>query len=330
MAVEPLPLGRGFTQFRGTCTSVSFVITVVGEALIDIIVDPAGNVTSVVGGAPLNTARTIARLGVPATFLGGVSTDAFGARIMRLLGADGVGYALGKQVDEPTTLAIAQIDADGAATYRFMMEGTSAAAVTSQAALSHVGPQCSALHVGTLGLVLQPLADATAAVVSASPADRLVMVDPNCRPSVMSSSDVFDRTLRAVLERADVVKVSGDDLAFIYPSVEVHDAAVRLQRESGAVVLFTDGAKSVHVLTESDDVVLEVPKVAVVDTVGAGDSFSGGFLAQWQSKGLGRADVANLDEVLSAARFGIAVAAITCQRAGADPPNVQEVEMCRR
>ena len=327
MIVEPPPLGRGSTHVRGTCTSVPSVVTVVGEALIDIIVDPAGNVTSVVGGAPLNTARTIARLGVPATFLGGVSTDAFGARIMRLLQADGVGYALGEQVDEPTTLAIAQIDADGAATYRFMMEGTSAAAVTPQAALSHVGPQCSALHVGTLGLVLQPLADATAAVVAVSPADRLVMVDPNCRPSVMTSSDVFDRTLRAVLERADVVKVSGDDLAFIYPSMEVHDAAVRLQRESGAVVLFTDGAKSVHVLTESDDVILEVPRVVVVDTVGAGDSFSGGFLAQWQSRGLGRADVANLDAVLSAARFGIAVAAITCQRPGADPPNVQEMKV---
>jgi fructokinase len=280
-----------------------------------------------VGGAPLNTARTIARLGVPSTFLGGVSTDAFGARIMRLLEADGVGYALGAQVDEPTTLAIAQIDADGAATYRFMMEGTSAAAVTPQAALAHVGPECSALHVGTLGLVLQPLADATAAVVAASPADRLVMVDPNCRPSVMTSSDVFDRTLRAVLERADVVKVSGDDLAFIYPSIEIHDAAVRLQRESGAVVLFTDGAKSVHVLTESDDVTLEVPRVVVVDTVGAGDSFSGGFLAQWQTRGLGRADVTNLDEVLSAARFGISVAGITCQRPGADPPYVQEIEV---
>ncbi len=309
------------------CTSVSPVITVVGEALIDIIVDPAGNVTSVVGGAPLNTARTIARLGVPATFLGGVSTDAFGARIMRLLQSDGVGYALGSQVDEPTTLAIAQIDAHGAATYRFMMEGTSAAAVTPEVALAHVGSDCSALHVGTLGLVLQPLADATAAVVAASPDDRLVMVDPNCRPSVMTSSNVFERTLRAVLERADIVKVSGDDLAFIYPALEVHDAAITLQRESGAVILFTDGAKSVHVLTGSDDVILEVPQVVVVDTVGAGDSFSGGFLAQWQTRGLGRADVANLDEVLSAARFGISVAGITCQRPGADPPTVQEIEV---
>jgi fructokinase len=303
------------------------MITVAGEALIDIIVDPAGNVTSVVGGAPLNTARTIARLGIPATFLGGVSSDAFGNRIMRLLQEDGVGYALGEQVSAPTTLAIAQIDAHGAATYRFMMEGTSAAAVTPELALAHVGPDCQTLHVGTLALVLQPLADAVRALVAASPADRLVMVDPNCRPSVMTSSDVFDATLKAVLERADVVKVSGDDLAFIHPGIDLVEAATRIQRESGAVVLFTDGPKSVHVLTEHDDVILEVPRVTVVDTVGAGDSFSGGFLAQWASRGLGRADLSNLDEVLSAARFGISVAGITCQRPGADPPHIQEIDV---
>lgn len=303
------------------------MITVAGEALIDIIVDPAGNVTSVVGGAPLNTARTIARLGVPSTFLGGVSTDAFGGRIMRLLEADGVGYALGDQVDAPTTLAIAQIDAHGAATYRFMMEGTSAAAVTPELALAHVGPDVSILHVGTLALVLQPLADAMRAIVAAAPDERIVMVDPNCRPSVMTSSDVFDSTLNAVLERADIVKVSGDDLAFIYPELDLIAGATKLQRESGAVVLFTDGAKSVHVLTEHEDVILEVPRVQVVDTVGAGDSFSGGFLAQWAMRGLTRSDLANLDEVLSAARFGINVAGITCQRPGADPPHIQEIEV---
>lgn len=301
------------------------MITVAGEALIDIIVDLDGEVTSVVGGAPLNTARTIARLGVPATFLGGVSLDSFGRRIMHLLEADGVGYALGSPVTEPTTLAIAELDQGGAATYRFMMEGTSAGAVTPEIALAHMDPSCTVLHVGTLSLVLQPLADAMRAVVAASPDDRLVMLDPNCRPAVMADSEVFPATMAALLPRADVVKVSGDDLAFLHPGLPLLDAAVAVQRESGAVVLFTDGAKAVHVLTEHDDVVLDVPRVPVVDTVGAGDSFSGGFLAQWAMRGLGRSDLADLEQVVEAARFGIAVAGITCQRAGANPPRLDEI-----
>lgn len=192
------------------------MITVMGEALIDIIVDPEGEVTSVVGGAPLNTARTIARLGEQASVLGGVSTDAFGQRILRMLTADGVTLALGRQVPEPSTLAIAQIDAYGAAGYRFMLEGTSAAAVNAEMALACMGPDVSVIHVGTLGLVLEPLASASAAVVAAAREDQLVMVDPNCRPSVMTSSAVFDRTLGSVLTRADVVKVSGDDLTFMF------------------------------------------------------------------------------------------------------------------
>ena len=301
------------------------MITVLGEALVDIIVDQAGEVTSVVGGAPLNTARTVARLGVPSTFLGGVSTDSFGSRIMRLLAADGVTLGLGAQVPEPTTLAIAALDEGGAATYRFLMEGTSAAAVTPEMALAHLDPACRAIHVGTLGLVLQPLADASVAVVAAAGDDQLVMIDPNCRPSVMTGSNVFRDALQAVTGRADIVKVSGDDLEFLYPGVDVLDAAARLQQESDAVVLFTDGARAVHVLASGADVVLEVPRVPVVDTVGAGDSFSGGFLAYWMHNDLGRADVRSIDRVVAAARFGIAVAGITCQRAGADPPHASEV-----
>lgn len=302
------------------------MIYVIGEALIDIIVDTKGTVlASVVGGAPLNTARTISRLEVPATFLGGVSTDAFGNRMMRLLAEDGVHYALGTQVPEPTTLAIAELDQHGAATYRFVMDNTSAAAVTPAAALAAVGPDCRAVHVGTLGLVLQPLADATRAVVEASPADRLVMIDPNCRPSVMRSSQTFRQTLDAVLARADIVKVSGDDLSFMMPNLQAQSAARELQRESGALVLFTDGANCVQVVTASETVVLEVPKLAVVDTVGAGDAFSGGFLAHWLGRGLGRDDLSDLAAVVEAATFGIKVAGITCQRAGADPPLAHEL-----
>lgn len=302
------------------------MIYVIGEALIDIIVDAEGTVlASVVGGAPLNTARTIARLEVPATFLGGISTDAFGNRMMRLLAEDGVHYALASQVPEPTTLAIAELDRHGAATYRFVMDNTSATAVTPDAALAAIGPDCRAVHAGTLGLVLQPLADATRAVVKSSPADCLVMIDPNCRPSVMDSSEVFTRTLDAVLARADIVKVSGDDLAFLMPNLDSRSAAQELQRQSGALVLFTDGAGSVQVIAASETVTIEVPRVNVVDTVGAGDSFSGGFLAHWMARGLGRRELTDLPAVVEAAAFGIKVAGITCQRAGADPPRALEL-----
>lgn len=296
-----------------------------GEALIDIIVDPAGDVTSVVGGAPLNTARTLARLGVPASFLGGVSSDAFGQRIHRLLISDGVAMALPDLVEEPCTLAIAQIDEHGAATYRFMMEGTSAAAVTPEIAVAAITPDCTAIHVGTLGLVLQPLADAAAAVVAAARPEQIVMVDPNCRPSVMTSSEVFDRTLAAVLSRADVVKVSGDDLAFMSPGVDPLTAAVDLQQRSGAVVLFTDGANSVWVITTKARTELPVPKVPVIDTVGAGDSFSGGFLAYLAKHGLNRSALEDAGVLVAAAQFGIRVAGITCQRAGAEPPFAAEL-----
>jgi fructokinase len=303
---------------------VDIMITVIGEALVDIIVDRHGEVTSVVGGGPLNTARTLARLGVGAQFLGGVSTDSFGQRIMRLLDADGVELGLGAQVPEPTTLAIAQIDESGAATYRFMLDGTSAAAVTPEMALEHADPSARAIHAGTLALVMQPLADALVAVVDAATDEQIVMIDPNCRPSV-DRLELLKASLDSVLPRADIVKVSGDDLEYLFPGVELMSAATALAADTSSLVLFTDGSKAVRIVTPENEIVLDVPPVPVVDTVGAGDSFSGGFLAWWLHSGRGRADLTDLDAVAQAARFGIAVAGITCQRPGADPPMAHEV-----
>jgi fructokinase len=305
------------------------MVTVIGEALVDIIVDARGEVTSVVGGGPLNTARTVARLGVPASFLGGVSSDPFGQRIMRLLDKDGVQLGLGEQVPEPTTLAIAQIDASGAASYRFMLDGTSAATVTPEMALAHVDADSRAIHAGTLALVMQPLADALVAVVGAATDDQLVMIDPNCRPSV-DRLPLLRSSLDAVIGRADIVKVSGDDLEYLFPDADPLTAARSLAADTNSLVLFTDGSNAVHVITAGSaepavDLVLDVPSVPVVDTVGAGDSFSGGFLAYWLHNDLGRGDVSDLDHVVAAARFGIAVAGITCQRPGADPPHANEV-----
>lgn len=305
------------------------MITVIGEALVDIIVDARGEVTSVVGGGPLNTARTVARLGVESSFLGGVSTDPFGQRIMRLLEKDGVGLGLGVQVPEPTTLAIAQIDESGAATYRFMLDGTSAATVTAQMALAHVDARSQAIHAGTLALVMQPLADALAAVVGAATDDQVVMLDPNCRPSVDRLA-LLRSSLDAIVGRADIVKVSGDDLEYLFPGSSPLPAAQALAADTDSLVLFTDGANVVHVITSGStgpavDIAVAVPRVPVVDTVGAGDSFSGGFLAYWLHNGLGRADLADTERLVAATRYGIAVAGVTCQRPGADPPHADEV-----
>jgi len=309
--------------------ALPIMITVIGEALVDIIVDAHGEVTSVVGGGPLNTARTVARLGVESSFLGGVSTDPFGQRIMRLLEQDGVRLGLGDQVPEPTTLAIAQIDESGAATYRFMLDGTSAATVTPEMALAHVDATTQAIHAGTLALVMQPLADALVAVVAAATDDQLVMIDPNCRPSV-DRRPLLRSSLDAVTDRADIVKVSGDDLEYLFPGVSPLVAAQGMAADTDSVVLFTDGSNGVHVMTSGRrapavDVVIDVPRVPVVDTVGAGDSFSGGFLAYWLHNGLGRPDLEDADRLVAAARYGIAVAGVTCQRPGADPPRAHEV-----
>lgn len=302
------------------------MITVMGEALIDIIVSPQGDVTAAaIGGAPLNTARTLARLDIPVSFLGGVSNDAFGRRIMRMLESDGVGYSLGRPMEAPTTLAIAELDEGGAASYRFVFDGTSATLVHPADAIAAVSDECSVVHVGTLALVLQPLADATRAVVEAAPPSRIVMVDPNCRPVVMTGSAVFQETLAAVLARADVVKVSGDDLAFLYPGERPSTAAEQIHMRTGATVLFTDGANSVEVICAAGKQVLEVPPVPVVDTVGAGDAFSGGFLAHWEKQGWDRVELNDLDKLVEAAQFGIHVAGFTCQRAGAEPPFTSEV-----
>ena len=127
------------------------------------------------------------------------------------------------------------------------------------------------------------------------------------------------------MTRADLVKVSGDDLAFLYPGERPSTAAEQIHMRSGATVLFTDGANSVEVICAGGKEVLPVPSVAVVDTVGAGDSFSGGFLAHWLRHAWSREELSDVGKVTDAAQFGITVAGLTCQRAGADPPFTSEV-----
>lgn len=296
-----------------------------GEALIDVIIDQRGEVTSVVGGAPLNTARTIARLGEQASFIGGISQDSFGRRITRELVSDGVKLGIERPMSEPSTVALASLDNSGTASYRFLMEGTAASSVTVEQAMRAFDLNARALHVGTLALVLSPLIHAVCSVIDSMDDQQILMVDPNARPAVMSDSTLFDQTLQHALGRADLVKVSGDDLEFLYPGTDPVVAARRLHDLRKTSILLTDGSKAVRIYVQGSEILLDVPEVSVVDTVGAGDSFSGGFLTYWVQQDWTRADCSDAAKVESAARFGIQVAGLTCQKSGAQPPFAHEL-----
>jgi len=302
------------------------MIVVIGEALVDIIVDADGNIGSVVGGGPFNAARTIARLEQPVMFMGPYSKDPFGRRIAEALTSDNVVMAFPDAVDAPSTIALAQLDEGGAATYRFLFDGSSATLVTPEQALAALPNDLTAIHAGTLGLVFEPLASASVALVQHAPENVIVFIDPNCRPSTVKDIDVYKHTLEQVLPRADVIKVSGDDIEFLAPTATSKlEVAREWAKRYDAVVLLTDGADAVHVVLPGDEVKLDVPRVNVVDTVGAGDAFGGGFLSWWMQQGLGRDDLRDLASVRSAAEYGIKVAGMTCEREGAQPPHLAEV-----
>ena len=299
------------------------MIVVAGEALVDLIVRADGGIVAVPGGGPYNAARAVARLGVPVAWLGGLSSDRFGRELEAGLLADGVSTTLVQRTDAPTTLALAELDADGTASYRFYTDGTSAPAVLP-GPLTALPTGTRAVHLGTLGLVLEPMATTLEGIVASLPGDVLLLVDPNCRPSITHDPDAYRARMARVLPRADLVKVSTDDLAFLAPGDDAMTAARGIASRGAGAVLVTDGSGDVHVVLGDEVTAVGVPAVDVVDTIGAGDAFGGAVLAALVQAGVPRA---GLDEraILRATRFGVRAAAITCTRAGANPPTLGEL-----
>ena len=230
------------------------------------------------------------------------------------------------RTEDPTTLALVELDDHGSARYRFYDEGTAAPGLTVDDARAALPDGVAYLHVGTLGLVLEPMATALEALAGELAGRALVMTDPNCRPEIIGDAAAYRARLARVLAVTDVAKVSDDDLAWLEPGVDPTEAARGLLAQGPAVVLLTRGADGALVLTGDAEHAVAAPPVDVVDTIGAGDAFSGGWLAWWSERGLGREDLADAARVTEATRFACLVAALTCARAGATPPTRAELE----
>ena len=302
------------------------MIAVTGEALIDLVVDPGGRVAAQIGGGPFYTARTIGRLGLAPVFLGRLSRDSFGDRLRASLDRDGVTLGVPQLTGDPTTLAIADVDADGVAHYHFYLAGTSSCAV-DHGQLSAALPQgVTALHAGSLALVADPVATSIERLIAGDvPAGTLVMIDPNCRPEAVTSREAYLARLQRILGRADVVKVSVEDLEYLAPGVPPHSTATDLLGRGPALVLVTDGPRTARALLPGHEVRADVPEVQVADTIGAGDAFGGAFLAWWLASGLTRSDLHRPGPVREALQVAAEVASLTCTRVGAEPPWLAEV-----
>jgi fructokinase len=302
------------------------VIVVAGESLIDMVPTGNGSFRAVPGGGPFNVARTIARLGEPCAYLGSLSTDGFGQLLRKNLVESHVDDSSAPSTDSPTTLALAWLDESGAASYLFYVDGTSAAELTVEQARAVVTERAPRiLYVGTLGLVLEPVASSVETAVDSLPDDVLLVVDPNCRPTILRAHPGARRRLDRILRRADVVKVSTDDAEYLYPDRQALAAAEEIRGHGPQVVLLTDGADDVLIVTASEQLRVPVPRVAIADTIGAGDSFCGGFVAWWHQREFGRTELADGSLLNAATEFATAVSAVTCQRVGADPPWAHEL-----
>jgi fructokinase len=302
------------------------MIVVGGEALFDLVLGQTDRLEAHPGGGPFNTARTLGRLEQPVGYLGRLSSDRFGTRLRSLLVEDGVSDATVIATEDPTTLALAELDAHGGARYRFYADGTSAAGLLPGTAIAALPAEVEMLHVGTLGLVLEPTALAMEALVERLHGEALIALDPNIRPTILADPAAYRARLERVLARTDVVKLSEEDAVWLQPDLPPVEAARALLDAGPAAAVLTRGPAGAVALTRAGAAEVPAPPVRVADTIGAGDAFGGGLLAWWRRAGLGREDLGDLDALTEATRFAVLVAARTVERPGASPPWLSELE----
>lgn len=302
------------------------MIVVCGEALIDMVLSADGTRRPAPGGGPFNTARALARLGVPTAFLGHFSEDQLGRLLADQLAADGASVALASFGPEPTTIATASISKDGLAEYEFVIHGTSAPNLTREMLPGELPPEVNALHLGTLGLVLQPMASSLTELVQRENGRRLVMLDPNIRP-VLATDPQYRPRLHSLISQSTIVKASVEDLAWLFPTLSFLEAAHALLASGPRVVVVTLGAEGAVGVSADAEVRVPAPVVQVVDTIGAGDAFGAALLTWLHDHGkLTRHLRLEREELREALEFACLVASLTCTRAGADPPRRAELD----
>lgn len=305
--------------------------TAIGEILVDFI--PVVEADRTVGfhmhpgGSPFNVAVGLARLGGRVEFAGKASTDAFGRFLVSHLEREGVGTRFLSRSPAPSTLAFVTIE-NGDPTFAFYGEDAADAQLRPEDLPAEIETS-SMLHFGSISLLREPASSTITSLVERVAGRTLLSFDPNIRPHLVDDPDSYRRLVWRLLRLADIVKTSTGDVRWLLPGETVESAADQILAAGPALVIVTQGVAGSYARFSSGS--LRVPSVAVtvVDTIGAGDAFTAGLLTRLGEAGVtSRAHLdglgtAGLDQAL---QFAALVAALTCARAGADPPRRNELE----
>ena len=302
-----------------------------GDALIDFLpvtsVDGRDAIVPAAGGSCLNIAVGMARLGAPAGFVGGISTDLFGRMIADHATASSVDLRYATRSERQTTLAFVRT-VDGEPQYAFYDEGTAARNWIYRRG-SIPFDQIEAVHVGSTTLTNDRGAAEVLAMLGDARGSATISFDPNCRPKLVKDKARYVAQMDAFAAAADIVRMSDVDFEFLYGGGDYAGRARSLIEAGAGLVVVTRGIKgAVAWHKEAGVVEVEAPAVDVVDTIGAGDSFQAALLFALRATGrigaksLPCTDYGGLRRVLS---FASGCAAFTCGRAGADPPRQDEI-----
>ena len=303
-----------------------------GEALIDMIPTPTiGGQDGFVphsGGAVFNTAISLGRLGVRTGMLTGVSTDIFGQQLESSLEASHVDASLSIRTDRPSTLAFVKLT-DRHASYSFFDEN-SAGRMIKFTEIPELPDEISTLFFGGISLAAEPGAQAYAKLCGLEGNDRLVMIDPNVRPGFIENEEIYRERLKAMIGKADIVKVSDEDLNWLIQGPLSLKQKIDCVLEQGPkIVLMTRGGDGAFAFcANGSEISVASEPVTVADTVGAGDTFNGGFLAKISELGyLSKDYIAEIpkEKLKHALAYGAKVAAKTVSREGANPPWADEL-----
>ena len=297
-------------------------VWVCGEVLIDLIPDGKER-KAVVGGGPANTAKALAKLGIDAQFIDGISTDKYGQMALKQLHKDGVLLDFVKFSDKPTCLAIVSLNNQGGASYEFVIEGTATFDFSASWLPDPVANKPSLLHIGTLVTAIEPAASVlfewAKQVAKVSP----VVFDPNIRPAVMSDRTEYVKQVERWVSISSSVKVSDDDIYWLYPGVELDKVANKWLSMGPELVVVTFGDKGLTGYRKDEKVAVNAKKVMVADTVGAGDTVGAILVEAIIENGLDKLTGMRLSVMLDRAAKA---AAITVSRTGALPPSKAEIK----